>query len=191
MGNHPHNVGKLFNQSVYCNRVLQYEGESSDLYILLALHNLLLSTLLRLCPVSEEANSDFSWGTGEIWTLSVYSHWGQCPHHCSGSLLIRDSQESWRGQWRSVSKGRHIDLNWPLGHRAQRSQLPVWSERTHSCSHPAWTYFSIGSCYAWDRAVVVQCSLSASGSRCSGEGCAALCTKLRAGPLQRPHTSNS
>lgn len=38
---------------------------------------------------------------------------------------------------------------------------------------------------------MVRCSLSASGSRCSGEGCAALCTKLRAGPLQRPHTTNS
>lgn len=59
MGNHPHNAGKLFNHCVYCNCVLQYEGESRDLYILLALHNLLLSTLLRLCLVREEAKLDF------------------------------------------------------------------------------------------------------------------------------------
>ncbi len=46
-------VGHI-NHCVDCNHCLKirYEGESTDIYILLALHKLLLSSQLRLRPVS-------------------------------------------------------------------------------------------------------------------------------------------
>lgn len=89
-----------------------HEGDSSDLYILLALHKLLVSSLLQLCPVSVEANCRFF--------AEALEKSGLCP---SAALSLRTLSSL---QWifidprpstgLKVTKGEHFkgSSNWPL-----------------------------------------------------------------------------
>lgn len=164
MGNHQHvSVGKLFAISITVSTViLSLSNAWRRKHWPLHFIGISITSQLRLCPASLTLARRLTPGflLRHLRNLPL----GHCPHY-SDYLLIRDPQESWRGQWRSISKGHHMDLNWPLGHRAKRSQL----ERPCMWSDPAWTCFF---CNAWTDKLWY--SLLGSDSRCRWEGCAAL-----------------